>query len=390
MLAVFFRSIGLHLSWFVRSLIPGKHDAAPLSLRRFTFLLLGYPFFLAFQLLHWFGFLLDELLFPGYRKVQIIEPVFISGIPRSGTTFVHRTLATDSEQFSSVSTWEAALAPSITERKIIRILAAIDRLIGAPIDKAIHRFTAKAAGDFNDVHEVDLSGPEEDYLWLLPAGSCFIMLMAFPFSDCLKRTALLHQMPSDRRDQLLDFYLNCIRRHLYCAPEGRRLLSKNAAFGTWVTSLASRLPDAHFLLCVREPERGLSSQLSSLESARRLFATDSDGRATTATFTEVFTENYSELAKLDDTPAAERIAFLEQEDLRKDPAGILGAALELVAITPGPNLIQHLNSLTPHQESRHKHSAAGFGLKNIQIDVCLKPPYQMILQSERRARLRSS
>ena len=110
--------------------------------------------------------------------------------------------------------------------------------------------TARVAGDFNEVHELDPTGPEEDYLWLLPTGSCFILLMAFPFSSWLKRTALLHEMPDTARGQLLEFYLRCIQRHLYCAPPGRRFLSKNAAFASWVAPLAARLPDARFVLCV--------------------------------------------------------------------------------------------------------------------------------------------
>ena len=110
MLVVFFRSLGLHLSWFACSLLPGRHPAAPLGMRRWLLLLIGLPLFCLFQLLHWLGFLLDELLFRDYRKVRIEAPVFISGIPRSGTTFVHRSLAQDRAQFTTVSTWEAALA----------------------------------------------------------------------------------------------------------------------------------------------------------------------------------------------------------------------------------------------------------------------------------------
>ena len=387
MLAIFFRSIGLHLSWFARSLIPGKHPAAPLSLKRLVSLLLGFPLFLAFQLVHWLSFLLDELFFRGYRNIAIEAPVFISGIPRSGTTFVHRTLASDSEQFTTVSTWEAVLAPSITQRKLIRVLARLDAAIGSPGRKTIHWLTGKAAGDFKEVHEVDPAAPEEDYLWLLPAGSCFIILMAFPFSPWLKSTAVLDQMPGAQRDRLIDFYLSCIQRHLYCAPEGRRFLSKNAAFASWVEPLATRLPDARFILCVRDPASGLSSQLSSLNSARALFATDPDGSATSAHFTELFSLNLSTLADLENGSSAERIAFLDQADLRSDPAEILQETLKQLAIKPGHELDQCLSHLKPHTGSRHQHSTSQLDLKNNEIDVCLKPPYEMILQSKRRVRL---
>ena len=35
---------------------------------------------------------LDNILFPGYRNVQIENPIFIIGHPRSATTFLHKTL----------------------------------------------------------------------------------------------------------------------------------------------------------------------------------------------------------------------------------------------------------------------------------------------------------
>ena len=303
MLAVFFRSIGLHLSWFVRSLVPGQNEAAPLGVKRLIFLLLAFPLFCSLQLCHWLGFLFDELFFRGYRKVKIENAAFISGIPRSGTTFVHRTLAVDTEQFTTVSTWEAVLAPSISQRKLIRALALVDRTLGRPFQKLIEWLTAKAVGDFNQVHEIGPSAPEEDYLWLLPAGSCFILSMAFPFSHWLNHTARIHEMPEKARDQLIDFYLSCIKRHLYCTPGDKRFLSKNAAFASWVRPLAHRLPDAQFILCVREPCSGLSSQLSSLQSARTLFATDPHGSATEKTFTTLFEEQLNELSSLSRTPA---------------------------------------------------------------------------------------
>ncbi|ADE55403.1 sulfotransferase [Coraliomargarita akajimensis] len=380
MLAVFLKSVGLHLSWFARSLLPGKHSAAPLSLKRVCLLLLAFPLFCSLQLLHWLGFLIDEILFRGYRKQSVKAPVFIGGIPRSGTTFVHRTLAADYEQFTTVSTWEAVLAPSVTERKLIQLLAKLDHLIGAPGKRFLNWASAKAAGDFNDIHEVSLTAPEEDYLWLLPAGSCFILLLAFPFSPWLKQTALLNSATDSERTRLLDFYQSCIQRHLYCSKGNQRFLSKNAAFASWTGSLAARFPDASFILCVREPASGLSSQLSSLDSARTLFATDPDGSTTKSTFLEIFSRNYQYLAELtaNENP---RFVTIDQGDLRTDPAQLLGKALERLEI-PQTTPLQHaLSQLQPTSGSRHQHSSRAVGLENGEIEVCLNPGYQMVLQA---------
>ncbi|MGB0744741.1 MAG: sulfotransferase, partial [Opitutales bacterium] len=206
MLAVLLQSVIRQFGWWISSLWPGRHEGAPLGPQRLVFLLLLYPLFLFLQLVHWLGFLCDELIFTSYRKVKVSAPVFVLGIPRSGTTFLHRTLAADRARFTSFSTWEAVLAPSITERKLLGSLRAADRALGSPLYKLVQKLLGSASGDFNEIHEVGLSAPEEDYLGLLPAASCFIMLLAFPYASQLRQLAQLDTMPEHERTRLLDFY----------------------------------------------------------------------------------------------------------------------------------------------------------------------------------------
>ena len=114
---VFTGAMVRYARWFTLSVLPGAHTNAPLGFRRLGLVLL-FPVFLALQLVHWVAFLVDELCFPGYRRVSIKEPVFIIGIPRSGTTYLHRELSAN-PRFTTVSTWEALLAPAVCERKLL-------------------------------------------------------------------------------------------------------------------------------------------------------------------------------------------------------------------------------------------------------------------------------
>ncbi|WP_269525695.1 sulfotransferase [Coraliomargarita parva] len=380
---IFCRSLGLHLTWFVQSLIPGRHKGAPLGLRRLVFLLLLFPLLVAVQLVHWCCFLLDEVFFPGYRRTPVKSPVFVTGIPRSGTTFVHRTLAAHPE-FTSFSTWEAVLAPTILQRKIIRGLAACDRRIGSPARKLVDVMILACSGDFNAIHEVALDAPEEDYLALLPAGSCFILLLAFPFSPWLKQTGMLDTMPPEPRAALCRFYKRLLQKHLYCAGPEKRLLSKNAAFGSWCGSLLACFPDAKFLLSVREPRSALSSQLSSLESARRLFATDPDGSQTAALFTEIFSHNYKALAEFFQTHP-EHAGIVEQAELRRAPGECLEAALRQVEVPVEGSLLTALRTLTPGAPSQHRHTPDDYPLDVEAIEVCIKPSYDLILKARDRS-----
>lgn len=376
---LFFQSLTRHFGWWLASLWPRRHEGAPLGGRRLLFLLLSYPAFLALQLLHWLGFLCDEIFFAGYRKVAIKDPVFVLGIPRSGTTYLHRTLAGDREQFTSFSTWEAILAPSITERKLIGWLKSLDRALGAPLHKLIHRILRSASGDFDNIHPVGLGEPEEDYLSLLPAGGCFILLLAFPFSPHLRQLARLDEMPAGERQSLLHCYKRALQRHLYCHP-GKRLLSKNASFATWAGALHTAFPEAKFLVCVREPSSALSSQLSSLTPARAFFGTDPDGTHTTRMFTDIYTHSYEKLAGFVESTEPSQAALIEQSDMKAAPAASIASAIRQLGLEHGAPLEQ----LQPAKPSTHRHAPDDFSLDPDAIQRCMAPPYQAMLRSPNR------
>ena len=377
------RSLGLHFLWFFRSFCPRLHRDAPLNRRRLFFLLL-FPLFFALQLLHWLGFLADELLFSGYRRIRVRHPVFITGVPRSGTTFVHRILSSNTERYTTVAAWEALLAPSITERKLLLGLKAADRVVGRPLARTINGWVRRSTAHFDAVHQTRPSSPEEDYLFLLPAGGCFLLALAFPFSRWLWQTGSPGDASGRRRATLLRFYHRCLQKHLYHHGPSKILVSKNAAFASWTPFLQQAYPDAVFVLCVREPRAALSSQLSSLEAARKAFGTDPDGRATAARFTALFAQHYATLATFaESTPAT--TVILDQEDLAHDPAGLLRAALRMVGIRPTPPLEKALGTLghKPHR-SVHRHDPNTAPLDDERIRNCLEPAYRRILRSRSR------
>lgn len=383
MFAIFARSLSCHLRWWIASFWPGRHSGAPLSFWRLCFLLLAYPLFLLLQLIHWVGFCCDALCFPGYRKVIIREPLFVLGIPRSGTTFLHRTLAADTVRFTSFNTWEAILAPSISQRRVIQGLAALDRHLGCPLKRLLDGLLRAATGDFNDIHAVDLNGAEEDYLALLPAGACFILLLAFPFAPELRRLANFSAVPDKSGSELLAFYKSLLQRHLYCHP-GKQLLSKNAAFSTWGPALQAAFPDAKFLVCVREPTSALSSQLSAVAPARRLFSTDPDGSATAAIFAEIYASSYPALSAFIETCSPGQAALIAQGDLRARPAATIRAAMAQLGLACDGLLGDRLAALPATPPSPHRHRPDGLETDSAQFRDCMQVHYETMLRSNNR------
>ena len=173
--------------------------------------LLALPLFLIWQGLHWLGFLLDEILFRGYRKLEVHNPVFIIGPPRTGTTHLHHVLSGD-ERTTTFRTWECLFALSVTGRKICLGLAALDRLLGRPVGRLGAWLTRGVLRSMDNIHPLGWNDPEEDFLCLMPLAACFLLVVPFPEAQWLWRTARLDtDADADERRLLMRHYRRCIQ-----------------------------------------------------------------------------------------------------------------------------------------------------------------------------------
>ena len=107
------------------------------------------------------GLLLDELLFRNYRKVSMIQPLFIIGFLKSGTTFLQKLLSLNEENFASIALHQS-LVPSLSSRKVIGALAAVDRGLGGLGAKLLNRFETWLSRSLGDIHPCAFNEPEED------------------------------------------------------------------------------------------------------------------------------------------------------------------------------------------------------------------------------------
>ncbi|MFM1896696.1 MAG: hypothetical protein RLZZ385_1770 [Pseudomonadota bacterium] len=276
MFSTFLFSARMYVQLCAQSL-SRRGDLGRLSLAGRLLRLLVFMAFFPVWLIHWVGLLLDEVLFRGYRNVEVRQPVFILGVPRSGTTFLHRTLAADTDTFTTLSTWEVFFAPSVTQRMFWRGIGRLDGLLGSPFKRLLQWAEARLFKGLEGVHEVSLEAAEEDYLLLLPILSCFILFLPFTESPYIWRLSRFDwDMPAQDRRRIMDFYKACLQKHLYFHGAQRRFLSKNASFASWTNSLHEQFPDASFVICLREPEKAVPSLIGSLESGARLFELDLD------------------------------------------------------------------------------------------------------------------
>lgn len=217
--------------------------------------------YLALEAFNAFCLLLDDVFFPGYRRVQLEPPVFIIGNPRSGTTFLHRVMSRD-DRFFVFKTWEL-LFPSVLQKKVGALLGAIDRALGSPVFKISERIKNRMLGTFQDLHPTGLFVPEEDEMLFLHCFSTLYLIFFFrargeliPFADFDRN------IDARRRATLMAYYRSCLQRQAYARGPGKVFLSKNPMFGGKIATLHESFPGARFVYCVRNPLDAIPSMLS--------------------------------------------------------------------------------------------------------------------------------
>lgn len=359
-------SIRMHAVWFFEALDVRGRYLCPLNPRRLLLLFIGYPVYLLIQGVHWAGFLLDEIFFRKYRDVVIKEPLIITGIPRSGATFVHRTLARASDQFTTFQTWECLLAPSITERRIIQFIARLDnRLNGRPLHRLVEKLMDRLSSERADIDEGELTKPGEDYLTLLPVGACFIMVLGLPASRSLWQLGRFQEMPDEQREVVLKYYKACLQKHLYWAGPDKRLLSKNSAFGSWLPDLRFLLPDARYIACVRKPGEALSSQLSSIRGTLEALSTISAADTYSLELQTVFAHVYRIILKEKQSFLVDHLAIINQPDLKGAAYNTIRASLKQLCFRIDNELEQVLHEADKESSGyRSQHQHAPFEAKS--------------------------
>lgn len=365
MLELFLISTKRFVALVGSSLTRSPDGQAPLRLRRVLVLMGFLPLFAFGQAMHWLGFLLDDLFFRGWRRVRIEGPLFVLGVPRSGTTRLHQVLARD-EQFTTFRTWECLFAPSVTQRLFFLGLARADRLIGAPGARLLRRVERRLFAGLDDVHPMGMTSPEEDYFALMPVLACFILAIPFPAFDPIWRIGRFDQaLSKPERTRLLDFYEACLKRHLYVHGPGKRLLSKNAAFASWALSLAERFPDARFLVSLRDPIETVPSQLSSIGDGLAFFGVPADSPSVRHRLTEQLAFYYDNLEALRQRVPPERHCALGMDALREGLSPAIRALYRQFGLELSTEAAERLEaeaSSARRYRSTHRYSLEQFGL----------------------------
>jgi hypothetical protein len=365
-------TLRLYLRLAGRTFFGGGRDRPRPSAKRVLVMVVFLPAFAVLQGIHWLAFLVDEWLFPRYREVNVEAPLFIVGVPRSGTTHLHRVLARDEDRYTWFTLWELVFAPAIIERRIVGAVACADRRLGRPLERTLRGVVGLCTGGLDAVHKLALEEPEEDFLLFLPVLACFILVPAFPHDPEITDLAYFDQrLGPERRRRLMAFYRAMLQRHLYAHGENRVMLSKNVSFTPLLGSVLETFPDARLVVCTREPAAAVPSQISSMKASWRLFGNDTTAGDFTERWVRLMCHYYRCQRDILLALPRERALLIDMSDLTGDletQVRRLYEAFDLILTPEYEARLQEEAAKARGYRSKHAYSIENWGLDAERIE----------------------
>ncbi len=320
-----FMSYNFRLFWrmFYRSFFKAKGTPARLTRKRLIFLVLFYLVWPVGALIHWAFFFLDDLLFPGYKDQPVEKPLFILGNFRSGSTFLHRLLSRD-DIFTSLTTWDIYLTPSVTQKKLTQLVARLDNRFGGILHRVLHAFDEATLGRVR-IHPISFFKPEEDENIHFQNWDGYFISFPFPFLDEMPDYIHFDEALSpEHKRRVMGFYKSMLQRHLYATGK-KYFVAKNPAFSPKIETLTEFFPDARIIYLVRNPLDMLPSTVSWINYARRQFTDPGEGYFYLDEILDLTQHWYRHPLRYLDSHPSPRHLILGYDDLIGNPERVIRA-----------------------------------------------------------------
>ena len=248
----------------------------------------------------------DRQLYPAIARQEIRKPLFIVGLPRSGTTLLHTLLAADPEHRAPL-TWEVMTPSPPTcddvKRRIQRATQSCNCLNWL-------------APTFRHVHAVGAELPQE----------CVGLMTPTFLSD---QFDTMYYVPSYRawflRQDLLPAYEYHRRflQHLQFRRSARRWVLKAPAHMFALPTLLSVYPDALFVQTHRAPLEAMASVSSLITILRRVFSDAVDPLTVCREAIDYWSNTLDRFLRERDRLAERRICDVDYAEIRRDPLAVV-------------------------------------------------------------------
>jgi hypothetical protein len=314
---------------------------------------------------------IDDALYPEWKDTEVKEPVFIFAGARSGTTLLHRLLTLDEARFTSFKLYQTVL-PAVSAYKAVEHLAALDkRFLGGRVRERLLELDQNVFPGFRDVHPMGLTQAEEEEALFIYTAHSPAMLMLFPFIDELTRVWSMKDVSDETREQVLEFYADCLKRHLHAEGDGRTILVKSVLAAPRAEAMLDKFPDGKVVHLVRHPYQSIPSAISLLTMPwRAIFPEWDPSGPEFRRFGKLMMEFYRRYAELGDRLPENRFITVLFDELVKHPQGEVERIYERFGWEMPKHVHQRLvNECTARKKfkSSHKYSLEDFGLTQEEV-----------------------
>jgi len=290
----------------------------------------------------------DRQLYPEISRQEIREPLFIVGLPRSGTSVLHRLLAVDPQHRCPLM-WEVR-SPSPPTR--------------ADEKRRIQRATQSCkffnwlVPTFRYVHAVGAEIPQE----------CVSLMTPTFLSD---QFDAMYYVPSYRawffRQDLRPAYQYHRRflQHLQLRRAARRWILKAPTHMFAMRSLLSVYPDALFVQTHRTPVDAVASVSSLVTILRSAFSDAVDRFVVCREAVDYWAETMGKFLRERDRLADNRICDIKYEEICRDPMGAIRRIYDHFGWSMSWEAEQRMRALvarqTKRQSANHRYDLSQFG-----------------------------
>ncbi|MGD9739403.1 MAG: sulfotransferase [Bauldia sp.] len=329
------------------------------------------------------GWMLDQLVAPGWDKVAVNGPVFIIGHQRTGTTLLHRTLARDPNAVAM--TLSEMLLPAVSTRRLIDAFWRFDATLGGRIKRFADDFQDRRLAGLEGIHQIRLDRIEEDEFVLFAvyrSGMAINSTPAVAADRELNRLRDFSAWSEEEKRLALGWYRAVLMKALYRAERTRGpnphrfVVAKNPAFSQRIPDLLKVFPAAKFIHLVRNPTETIPSRLSLVQAVQALRNADHPGLSR-GEIAEIVADSVRTYLLADRdlaTLPADKAVTIRFEDLVGDIAGSVGRIYRQLRL-PGepPAVIEQRADGT--SRGSHDYSLDEFGLAEADLRRELAPIY---------------
>lgn len=312
---------------------------------------------------------------PRIENERVDRPIVIVGLPRTGTTLLHRLLASDA-RVRALASWEALapvpLDPAAMGRDASEEARARDRERRIAAAQRAERGLAWMAPDFFAVHPIDALAPEED-----------VLLLDLAFRSTVPESTLrvpsyaswLEEQDQEPAYRTMKRALQALTWQRPADGEHARWVLKTPHHLEWLDVLLAVFPEATIVWTHRDPTQVVASFCSMLAHGRGVFSDAVDpheiGRAWLRKGARMMSRAMEVRAKVGEG----RFVDVRYSELMENPLAVARTIEERAGMPwtrdAETRMRDTLRTETQHRHGIHRYRLEDFGLEPRDVDRAL-------------------